>query len=153
MEYKFGDRLLIFNPEVLKVFYSYRQVGRLQNEAGGILLGRIYKNEKIVIENISTPSSADKSGRYFFERNVQKAQMIVNRAWEESNGEITYLGEWHTHPEAIPTPSTVDKKLLTNMLIDTKMENDYLFLVIVGISGYYIGSQHKGKNLEQLMGK
>lgn len=150
MEYKFGDKSLIFTPDVIKTFDSYRQIKPYQHESGGILMGRIYEHEKIIIEQLSTPSSEDKSGRYFFERNVKKAQRIVNQAWEESGGEIRYLGEWHTHPEATPSPSSVDRELLIGMLKDTKMEIDFLFLVIVGIHDLYVASQHKGKKLTQL---
>ncbi|SEB74176.1 Mov34/MPN/PAD-1 family protein [Paenibacillus sp. GP183] len=153
MEYKFGDKSLIFTPEVIKTFESYRQIELRQHEAGGILLGRVYEYEKIIIEQISTPTSEDKSGRYFFDRSVQKAQRIVTEAWQESKGEIRYLGECHTHPEATPTPSSVDRKLIKGMLNDTKMDIDFLFLVIIGMRDLYVASQRKGKKLTQLCKK
>ncbi|MDK8181709.1 Mov34/MPN/PAD-1 family protein [Paenibacillus sp. UMB4589-SE434] len=150
MEYEFGDKLLVIKPEVVRLFQSYRQIALQQHEAGGILLGRLYGNEKVVIEQVSVPSRVDKSGRFFFDRNVKKAQQLVNQAWEDSNGEIRYLGEWHTHPESDPKPSSVDRKLLRDMLKDTKMDIDYLFLIIVGIERLYVASQHRGKGLQRL---
>lgn len=150
MKYKFDDKSLIFKPDVIKTLNSYRQHQLHQNEAGGILLGSIYKQDKIVISQISTPTWEDKAGRYFFERNVKKAQRIVNQVWKDFDGEIRYLGEWHTHPEATPTPSSVDRKLLKGMLNDTKMEIDFLFLVIVGTHDFYVASQYKGAKLKKL---
>lgn len=43
----------------------------------------------------------------------------------------TYLGEWHTHPEEIPTPSVIDrigwaKKLLADSF------SEAIFFVILG---------------------
>lgn len=151
MEYGFDNKQLIFTPEVVEGLISFRQLGSHQHEAGGILLGRIYQSNKIVIECISTPSEEDRSGRFFFDRNVSKAQRIVNEAWKESNGELRYLGEWHTHPEFFPSPSITDRKLIDGMLNDTiQLNNNFLFLVIVGIKDFYVGSQYRGKKLLKL---
>ncbi|OME64248.1 hypothetical protein BSK65_29385 [Paenibacillus odorifer] len=150
MEYLFSDKTISFNQDVLETFRSFRQVGTHQHEAGGILLGRIYQDGKVIVEQISTPGRYDKSGKYFFERNVKYAQQIVNKAWKDSNGEIQYLGEWHTHPEMNPTPSSVDHKLLKGMINDSKLEIDFLFLVIVGIDGFYVASQTKDEELREL---
>ncbi|MFF0830669.1 Mov34/MPN/PAD-1 family protein [Brevibacillus sp. NPDC003359] len=147
--YKFDDKEVILTSEIISIFNSYRQLNSNQHESGGILLGRIY-TEKIVIETVSVPSFEDRSGRNYFERNVKKAQKIVNQLWEESGGEIVYLGEWHTHPEKDPIPSPTDRSLLNGMLRDTQMDIDFLFLVIVGIQKYYVGYQIKGRSLQQL---
>ena len=32
----------------------------------------------------------------------------MDQLWEESDYRKMYLGEWHTHPEAIPSPSRID---------------------------------------------
>lgn len=147
--YKFGNKELIFTSEIISIFNSYRQLSSKQNESGGILLGRVY-TENIVIEKVSIPSIEDRSGRNYFERNVKKAQRIVNQQWKESGGEIVYLGEWHTHPEINPIPSRTDLNLLKCMLRDTMMEIDFLFLVIVGIQNYYVGYQMKGQALQRI---
>jgi integrative and conjugative element protein (TIGR02256 family) len=149
MKYGFGFKELIFEPEVIRILNSYRQLETRSSEAGGILLGRIY-NSKIVIEKVSEPSSEDKAGRFSFNRYVKKAQRIVNDAWAESDGELLYLGEWHTHPEVIPTPSSTDRTLLSNMLRDTKMDIDFLFMVIVGMQDIYVAAQTKFWMLRQL---
>lgn len=150
MIFNFGSRLVVFSKEVIDIFEKYKQYKPAQHESGGILLGKVY-DEVIIIDQISEPSAEDKSGRFYFDRNVQKAQSIVERAWNESNGQRIYLGEWHTHPEDIPTPSRDDKKLLKNMSEKTHMQIDFLFMAIIGrIKPYVAVFQKEEKTINQL---
>lgn len=144
MIFKYGDKSVVFTSEVVSLFERYKQIEKKQHESGGILLGKIYNN-LIIIDQISEPSNEDKSGKYYFERSVKKAQKIVEKAWKESNGERIYLGEWHTHPEDIPMPSRDDKKLIENMLKHSRMEIDFLFMVIIGRVSPYVATHSKGK--------
>lgn len=115
------------------------------NESGGILLGKARDDySEFIITDVSEPCSKDKSGRYSFIRNKKNAQMIMNEKWEQSNGEINYLGEWHTHPEIIPSPSFIDRRLLNQCLKKNEYSFDGLFMIIVGVNGYlYVGYQTK----------
>lgn len=142
MRYVTGTRVLEFTPQVYREMQAHRQTGPNDPEAGGILLGRVYPS-RTVIERISVPGEGDKAGRFFFERNVRRAQTIVDEAWNESNGELIYLGEWHTHPQRYPQPSRTDLEFIYNMLRDSKMEIDHLYLVIVGLEGWYVACQDK----------
>jgi integrative and conjugative element protein (TIGR02256 family) len=142
MRYIIADDLFLeFTNDVLFKFKKYRQFGN-REEAGGILLGKVFET-KVVVDMITTPSFWDKASKLSFTRNVSRAQKIVNLAWACSSGERIYLGEWHTHPVFKPTPSPDDKKLILNMLKDTRMEIDFLFLVIVGLGeeDLYVGYQ------------
>ncbi|GBK65872.1 hypothetical protein PbDSM24746_58760 [Paenibacillus macerans] len=143
--YRFGKYRLMFTQEVMGIMHSYRQISKGLPESGGILLGRIYTDNRIIIDQISVPGKGDKSGRFFFERDVKRAQEIASGAWEKSDGEVRYLGEWHTHPEAIPKPSPTDRKLIIGMIQDSILDQEFLFLVIVGIQENYVGVSYKGK--------
>jgi len=148
--YKINDNLILeMTSEVLEKFNKYRQTGN-RNEAGGILLGQVY-NKRIVIDEITKPSFSDRAGRFFFIRNAKRAQKAVNTVWTQSAGKRIYLGEWHTHPEVNPFPSYDDRNLIYNMLRHSKMEIDFLFLIIVGLgeNDFYVGYQ-KGKSLSKL---
>jgi integrative and conjugative element protein (TIGR02256 family) len=59
------------------------------------------------------------------------AQEIVNRAWRESDGELNYLGEWHTHSVPHPTPSGQDRDMIGNMFRDSVLGVHCLFTVVV----------------------
>lgn len=67
------------------------------NEGGGILLGKV-KNDytEFIITDISEPCKRDRSGKYYFVRNKDSAQEIINKVWRLSEGEVNYIGEWHT---------------------------------------------------------
>jgi integrative and conjugative element protein (TIGR02256 family) len=120
-----------------------------QPEAGGILLGYVYRSRD-VIEEISIPSRFDKGGLFFFNRKKDTAQLKINKAWHVSKGTLIYLGEWHTHSERIPSPSPTDGDMIKRACEETKMSLDYLYLVIVGIDNtYWVGRQMQEK-LEKL---
>jgi integrative and conjugative element protein (TIGR02256 family) len=140
-------KMLEFDPRVISTFDKYKQLPGRQ-ESGGILLGRVYEN-KIFVEAVTAPSYWDRAGLTFFTRNRSKAQDLVNNAWHDSEGELIYLGEWHTHSEPHPQPSTTDRTMIRKMLQESKMEIDFLVTVIVGVDDYWIGLQ-KGKKLRQL---
>jgi integrative and conjugative element protein (TIGR02256 family) len=140
--YSHGEITVEFSGQVLEVFKRYLQTGR-RNEAGGILLGRIYDGNTVVVEVATTPNKEDKAGRYFFDRSRNAAQEIVTCLWEQSGGEIVYLGEWHTHPERNPSPSPRDKDMIRSMFNDTKMETNSLILTIVGLEGRWVGVQDR----------
>ena len=112
------------------------------------MLGRIFEN-KIIIETITTPDKRDQAGLFFFSRGRGKAQGIVNETWKDSKGEKIYLGEWHTHSESCPQPSSTDREMIRIMLRDSIMEIDFLLTVIVGIDDYWGGLQ-KGRKLTRL---
>ncbi|WP_176527971.1 Mov34/MPN/PAD-1 family protein [Bacillus sp. AFS077874] len=148
--YKNSVKYVVFTKQVTEMLNSYKQLRSEQHESGGILLGKVYK-DVIVVDKISAPSKEDKSGRFHFERNVEKAQEIIKNEWKDSNGERIYLGEWHTHPENMPSPSSDDKKLIKNMLKDSIMEIDFLLMLIIGMKSNYIAVLQKGeKTLHQL---
>jgi integrative and conjugative element protein (TIGR02256 family) len=144
MIYKYKDKYIVFPKNVLSILNTFKQFKEEQHEAGGILLGKVYE-DSIIIDTVSTPSIEDKSGRYFFERNVKKAQEIVRRSWNESGGERIYLGEWHTHPEGKPIASTDDKKLIKNMLHESRMEINFLIMLIVGTSDNFLAIQENNR--------
>lgn len=138
------EKSIIISPRVQEKFENYRK--KLPSkESGGIILGRVCPNNFIYVEEITEPSKRDRSGFYFFVRNKKTAQEIVNQKWEQSNGEIIYLGEWHTHNEDYPTPSHRDREMISNMLKDSIMEINFLLLFIIGIKENFIAIQQKNE--------
>lgn len=100
---------LLLRPDVLRVFEKYAQLDAAMPESGGILLGYV-KGEHLEVVEATEPTSSDKRRMFFFLRRPQGHQDIAHRRWEESQGLIRYLGEWHTHPENLPTPSCLDRR-------------------------------------------
>jgi integrative and conjugative element protein (TIGR02256 family) len=58
-------------------------------------------------------------------------QEQIDLAWKTSAGTSAYLGEWHTHPEDIPSPSFIDLMGWQKKLVFDRIGPD-IFFVIVG---------------------
>lgn len=100
-------------------------------ESFGILIGSCEKaTESCRIERITTPGKHDVQYRSRFVLKDPCHQKAVNLAFDRSEGYLGYLGTWHTHPEAIPSPSTVD---INDWVACTERNPDrQLYFVIVG---------------------
>lgn len=149
MRYDMGDGLYLeFSEAVAQAFQKYRQ-GYAKNEAGGILLGRVYPGSHVVVEVATVPGPLDDAGPYFFNRSRRAAQEIINRAWRESGGAQNYLGEWHSHPVARPSPSGRDREMIRNMIRESILGVNFLVLVVVGIRENWVGLE-TGATLKRL---
>lgn len=103
-------------------------------EAGGVILGRhILDGEDIVADLVTVPACDDQRSRHRFFRGREEHQAVIDGVWQESERTCTYLGEWHTHPERVPSPSGVDRSDWQRKLKEDQFYGDVLFFVIVGI--------------------
>lgn len=147
IEYGFNKHRLLINDTIIKRFNKYLYHSE-QGEAGGVLLGSVYEDRSEIID-ITAPSQYDSFGFNYFIRSKYGAQPKINNAWSKSEGTIIYLGEWHTHPEKNPIPSSIDKSMILKSLYTTKMEIDFLFLIIIGLENtYWVGKQIKNVLIE-----
>jgi len=122
----------IIEDNALNDIYEYRPED-YKYENGGILLGKYNKkNDTYIITNVSTTNSKDRKGKNFFIRSKKRAQIIIDKLWRDSKGEINYLGEWHTHDEKYPTPSWIDQKLVKQMIKNKNIEIKNVFMLILG---------------------
>lgn len=125
-----GGRIKVTSP-VLKVMQAYAQHSRTATEAGGVLLGRYIQNSNdVVVDAVTEPMPGDRRTRCSFFRAKARHQAAINAAWEASDGTCTYLGEWHTHPEANPTPSGVDTKGWCRRLREDQYDEELFFLIV-----------------------
>jgi integrative and conjugative element protein (TIGR02256 family) len=107
-------------------------------ESGGILMGYVLKENVFAINDISVPTKLDKFSRYYFTRSKKTAQLIINKAFKNSNGKQVYLGEWHTHPEDYPSPSRLDRKSIKQQFNGNVLNSPVIFMLIYGRKGLYI---------------
>ena len=100
-------------------------------EVGGILLGRFAGGIIYEVTEMACISSLH-STRIHYQRDVKKAQRIINKRWRETNGEINYFGEWHTHPNMFATPSVTDMESLSEIVDKVESVLPVVMLLILG---------------------
>jgi integrative and conjugative element protein (TIGR02256 family) len=122
--------LLNFSASTLEVFNAHIQHRDTDCEAGGLLLGTVH-GVHLLINEATAPTKWDKRFRYLFERTPLGHASIALARWRASHGTVRYLGEWHTHPEDQPTPSSLDRSEWHRLAKERKDERP-LLAVIVG---------------------
>jgi len=100
------QRYLYIESNVISSLMNYRQKND-QTEAGGCLLG-FYRGSHIHINRCTTPMSGDLRQKYRFDRRDRYHVITAKEIHKQSGRKCTYLGDWHSHPEDIPTPSKFD---------------------------------------------
>lgn len=144
MRYQIGDHLVVLHDNALQVLARFTQHKFHQPEAGGIIIGQYIGNE-IHVLRLSTPTELDKATRTTFERSRVAGQIVVNFEFYNSGGQMAYLGEWHTHPEKHPTPSTTDKQMIRQQFEQGQGQRDFLLLLIQGTQSRYVAAFENGK--------
>lgn len=126
-----GRRLIIVQSAVEQMF-SFAQYRWWQREAGGVLLGRhLLDSHDLVVDEVTTPQNGDGRSRFGFFRSKRHEELAQAR-WAQQAGTGAYLGLWHTHPEADPTPSCVDRQDWAQAVSNDGFDGDRLFFPIVG---------------------
>jgi integrative and conjugative element protein (TIGR02256 family) len=136
MELQVGLYNIVLHAQPLDMLETFTQYSKKAPESGGIILGKLI-NEQINILKLSVPTPLDKASRTNFERSKVGAQIILDYEFYNSNGQLTYLGEWHTHPERFPTPSSTDLYMLKDQFKNNKLNTGFLLLLIKGTKGLY----------------
>lgn len=131
-----NDGLIIINATVMRQINQHRQVAGHHKEAGGILMG-MRRGRHLEVTFATTPKRDDKRTRTGFERVSSFHQKFAIRAWQRLGRKLDYLGEWHTHPEHQPRPSTIDTDEWAKLLLRSNKRQ--LLFLILGISGTWVG--------------
>jgi len=130
-----AGRYIYIEDTVVEGIDRYRQYNKFSSESGGFLLG-YYKGDDIHITDFTSPMKGDRRGRYFFSREDKVHVLIARERYGGSGGKLNCIGEWHTHPEFNPTPSSIDvkgwkkfvanRKGLTAVFLIAGIETDWL---------------------------
>ena len=133
--------MMVMSESVALTFDKYAQNNFFKTEVGGILLGK-RRHGHFEIVQVTTPTKFDKRTRNHWIRSDKIHADIAKKAWQDSAGEISYLGEWHTHPENNPTPSVIDIHEWST--ISNSCDNPAgLMMVIIGINDIWCGLSKK----------
>jgi integrative and conjugative element protein (TIGR02256 family) len=109
------------------------------SEAGGQLFAR-FVAEAIIIDTATGPYRSDQRSRLsFVPDRVREQRDIIH--WFR-NG-FHFIGNWHTHPEQYPRPSTVDIQNTAERFSKSEHELEAFVMIIIGTApfpkGLYVG--------------
>ncbi len=111
-----------------------------KKETGGILLGKLIE-DTIIVFKVSGPGPNAIHEPLFFRADKNYIDMIIDLEYANSDGEVVYLGEWHTHPQVIPFPSELDLSSLNEITYSAGSPKILLILGAIGFNLENIRSQ------------
>jgi integrative and conjugative element protein (TIGR02256 family) len=106
----------------------YRQRGLSSREAGGQLFGRV-ADDGWAVEQATGPRRSDFRTRFNFRPNRSSERREIEELFREG---LHYLGDWHTHPEIAPEPSSTDIESMQEMVVASRHELPGFIMMIVG---------------------
>lgn len=127
--------------EVIEALNGYAQHDG--EELCGVLTGIKVDQTTYRICKVSPPCVKSHS-RCGCERDAEKANHFITEDYEASEQTRTYIGEWHTHPENAPSPSSVDFHSIENNFYTASHTAPFLIMIILGLEKYHV-SVYNGK--------
>lgn len=111
---------------------SKKAISCYPKEIGGVFIG-FYSNDFHSAKITKLLFNKKDEGSIFrFSRNGDTLTKLLERAWKQSRGKEYYIGEWHSHPNSSPSPSTID---INNMISIAKTQEEQCKTPILGILG------------------
>lgn len=134
------ETLLIELTEVGKKHYP--------NEFGGFLIG--YYSDDLKRLNITDTilPTKFKASKYQFERDAIGVDESLKNHYKKIP-KTYYVGEWHTHPDNLPIPSTTDINAVNEILNHKETSIQNPILLIIGYTknkveyGFYVPYKNK----------
>lgn len=119
---------IVLPDHVLAHLSRYRQTRFWQTEAGGQLFTKL-DGLDIVVDAVTGPRRTDLRMRSSYRPNRAAERREIERMHAEG---LHFLGDWHTHPEDRPTPSTTDIESLAECVRNSVHELNGFVLIIAG---------------------
>lgn len=123
--------------QALEIMLAYRQKATHRLEAGGQLFAKYSENETI-ISYVTEPTSKDKRKRSLFIPHIPTWKKNTKKLYDKG---FHYIGDWHTHPECNPHPSTNDITSIHSRFNVSVHELSRMVIIIVGMGDddLYVG--------------
>lgn len=123
----------------MQLLLPSRLIKRLQTELkrardreiGGLLMGEHVHDEVFRIVDITVQRSG--GDRACFIRRPRDHQEALKKFFARTGNDFTrfnYLGEWHSHPSFIPSPSSTDLATMQSLVTDSSVGANFLVLLI-----------------------
>lgn len=106
----------------------YRQMSINSKEAGGQLFARFEGCNTFIVE-ATEPKVLDRRSRYGFIPSRWLQRMEIKSQHKRGNH---FVGDWHTHPQPVPSPSNEDINSMVDCYRKSCHELKAFLMVIVG---------------------
>ena len=130
-----GTEILRVEPQALATIERFRQTDSSAPEAGGMLLASI-EPDLVRIVRATEPAATDRRTRFAFVPTLNHQQRVIDKQFQSG---LHFVGEWHTHPEPRPTPSSVDLRSMATCFRDSRHQLASLVMVILGTEASFDG--------------
>ena len=138
IKYKIGEWTLCTDEGFIDKVHEAR-ANKLPNETGGVLVGSYDMQRKIVYVVDFLPSPPDsKEWPTLYIRGCRGLPSKIEKIQQDTENQLRYIGEWHSHPAACSVKPSYDDKQVFDWLSDC-MQIDGLppLMLIVGDPGQY----------------
>lgn len=139
---------LTFTKDVLDLFKSHKQLSIRDLEAGGQLFAYFGDNRNVLISKATGLRPGDKRGRFLFWPNRRRERKEIKDLFAQG---YHYVGDWHTHPQRIPTPSEQDIKSAFECYEKSQHNLKHFIMVIVGTDNFPNGISVSIHNSETII--
>jgi integrative and conjugative element protein (TIGR02256 family) len=96
----------------------YYRRRRLPNETGGVLLGKFDVDRRVLYVASVLPSPSDSvEWPNMYIRGVEGLQVKVELVNKITGGELSYVGEWHSHPDGHGSDPSDDDRTAHQMIV------------------------------------
>jgi len=123
-----ADAALLLTEPALESMLRYQQLRLKDKEAGGQLFARFQGPEAIIVE-ATRPKKLDRRTRCSFRPNQWLQRCEIKNRYARA---LHFVGDWHTHPEATPSPSHDDIAGMQECFRRSKHDLNAFVLVILG---------------------
>jgi integrative and conjugative element protein (TIGR02256 family) len=132
MEFRFSesesfDAILVFPEITVYKFYEFRK-SRGKRESGGMLFCKKLNETVTTIEGITGPSYLDICRQFMYLPNKRCAQKKIDKMFKAG---FHYVGDWHSHPQEIPVPSSRDLFTMKSIFTESSHGLNYMIHVIL----------------------
>lgn len=144
-----SGEIIEFEKTVLDHLNVHRQTRFWHREAGGLLFARI-EGRSIRVVEATGPRPTDRRSRFGYTPDRKSEQAEIDA--RHSAG-LHYIGDWHSHPEARPTPSGRDERTMKSRVVLSQHQLNGILFAIIGTAELPAGLTavvHDGKACHRL---
>lgn len=122
------DFTISISQIIFDELFSYRQKNCFSKESGGMLFTNDLSDSEFEINKITLPGYYDIRRRNFFKLDEKKAKEDIVSLFKEG---FHYLGDWHTHNEAVAHPSRTDIRSIHDLFIRSNHTRPFFIMLII----------------------